>query len=379
MGLFALGLAGALGPGVVACSAASGSFASAGSAADGGAVFDAGAPGALSDGSVPATDSGPGLFDAGVSPPVDAGPTTLLAVNASANLFDFRLCFGTEEAGVLAYPAYPDDPADPMPETNYPGVPVGGAALLPPMFLPGASVVPYVVRAQTLNRLNEVSTNPLEATCDQLVCSGGACLAANADYYALPAITMPAAGGTFALVVEGCMGGFADGSVTECGSSFNAASGNLSALAFALAPVPGSGGWNVQLAQLSPSFAESGGGSVTYVDPSMDASTPLSVPAFEVSAPVTFPFGDASVTSAAFSLAAPDAGAVVDLLSAMQFFQAPSANPFTYFTGATSYFVAVIGDSTAGAAQLSLADGGANAAFDGHGLHVIAYPEMATP
>jgi hypothetical protein len=312
-------------------------------------------------------------------PPADAGPTTLLAVNASANLFDFRLCFGIEGGGVLPLPAYPDNPAEPMPETNYPGVPVGGAALLPPVFLPGASLVPYVVRAQTLNRLNELSTNPAEATCDQLVCSGGSCLEVNADYYALPAITMPSAGGTIALVVEGCLEGFADGSITECGSSFNAASGNLSALMLTLAPGEDAGGWNVQLAQLSPSFAGDAGSSVTYADPSMDASTLLSMPSFNVGSPVVFPFGDASVTSATFVLAPQGAGAVSDSLSAVQYFQAPSANPFTYFTGATSYFVAVVGDSTAGAAQLSLADGGANPAFDGHGLHVIAYPETTTP
>ena len=62
-------------------------------------------------------------------------------------------------------------------------------------------------------------------------------------------------------------------------------------------------------------------------------------------------------------------------LAEIQYFQAPASDPFTYFSAPTTYFVAVVGDATDAAAPASLADGAANPAFDGHGLHVIPYPE----
>ena len=40
------------------------------------------------------------------------------------------------------------------------------------------------------------------------------------------------------------------------------------------------------------------------------------------------------------------------------------------------YFAAIVGDATGASAPASLPDGGMNPAFDGHGLHMIAYPEV---
>jgi hypothetical protein len=366
-----------LGSGIVAsCSSAGsiGPFAS--------IVGDAGASG-LSDGAVPGFDGGSGGSSSGSSGSSSGGldaasspppPTTLLAVHASANLPDFRLCFGVAGTGVLPWPAYPDDPAHPMPETNYPGVPVGGAALLPAQVFPAATVTPYLVPAQSL--YGQTSTTPGgETTCDRLICSAVSCLASNA-YFTLPDVTLPT-GGTTMLAVTGCGvgSGFAFGSVAQCGASYTAASGNLAAVTAPLTTVGEDGGWTVEALQLSPSFAgSSGGGSLVYVNPIADASVPIALSA-SIGSPTTLPLGEAGVGSAYFSLTPAGGAAEAQPLGAIQFFQAPSSDPFTYFSGGSAYFVAVVGDATDAAAPASLPDGAANPAFDGHGLHVIAYPE----
>src|SRR4029077_795851 len=94
-----------------------------------------------------------------------AGPTRILAVHASANLFPFRLCFGGP-GGTPIFPSlpYPSDPTQPMPETNIPGVPVGGATFLPPIELSGV-VTPYVV--STYRLLTDTTKS-----CELRVCPG---------------------------------------------------------------------------------------------------------------------------------------------------------------------------------------------------------------
>jgi hypothetical protein len=128
----------------------------------------------------------------------------------------------------------------------------------------------------------------------------------------------------------------------------------------------------MQLAQLSPSFDQGISAPLTYADPAIDASVQLTAPAAAVGAPVTVPLSEAGVATAYFALGPSSAQS----LSSMQFFQAPSSDPFTYFGARTTYFVAVVGDATDAAAPASLPDGAANPAFDGHGVHVIAYPEQ---
>ena len=392
-----LGAVGGLGAGVSGCGASSsGAYAS--PSGDGGVepTSDAAIPpldGTIgADAGNPPGDSGsssdaprpPG--DSGLEDAPGVGPTRILAIHASANLYDYRLCFGAGGgANVLPLPAYPDDPAAPMPETNYPGVPVGGAALLPAITFGYAPVTPFVVRAQVLEKLGYVSTNPNEPTCDALICQGSStCLLKNYDYFELPPVVIPPLGGGLALAIEGCVPfGVVPGSSAQCGDSYDGgAIGNLSAEVAPLAP-SGAGVWTVQVAQLSPSFAaemaagDAGAPALAYVDPATDASVPLSPsPLSGGFLPlVTLPLGDAGVLSAYLALAPGSAPALTESLAAIQFFQSPSSNPTTYFEAPSTYLVAIVGDATDAAAPASLPDGAPNPAFDGHGLHVIAYPE----
>jgi hypothetical protein len=369
------GMGGAMLAGISACgSAASSNVLGPSSAYDAGAAAD-GALGSV-DSSLPTVASDGGGFggDSGgtLVPP---SPTTILAVHASANLYDFRLCFGLDDGGIVPVPAYPDDPAHPMPETNYPGVPVGGAALLPPILFGGESVTAYVVPAYYLQSQGYVA-GANEPTCDVLIPKY--LKPQNVEYFALPPVPLPSSGGTIVLAVEGCGAGAAltAGSVAQCGASFVAGTANLTALAGALA-AEDAGAWTVQLADLSPSLDPGDGGpALSYVDPTIDASIPLAAPPSSLTAaPMTVPLSEAGVTAAYFVIGPSSSSPLTQSLAEIQYFQAPASDPFTYFSAPTTYFVAVVGDATDAAAPVSLPDGAANPAFDGHGLHVIAYPE----
>jgi hypothetical protein len=341
----------------------------AGGSSSGGSSGGSGSSGS-SSGSSGGSSSGSssGAGDAAAPAP----PTSILAVHASANLYDFRLCFGAGGA-ILPFPAYPDDPSHPMPETNYPGVPVGGAVLLPPLELPGGALTVYVVPAYYMQSQGYVSGS--EPTCDRLIPED--VIPQAVEYFTLPAVTLPTFGGAVVLAIEGCgVGtGLATGSIAQCGASFSAGTGNLTALAGTLASPDDAGPWTMQLAQLSPSFAQGGGTTLTYVDPTVDASVALTAPASSVGAPVTVALSEAGVTAAYFAVGASSGGAFTESLASIQYFQSPASDPFTYFGANGAYFVAVVGDATDAAAPVSLPDGAANPAFDGHGVHVIAYPE----
>jgi hypothetical protein len=366
-----LGVCGGVLAALSACGAANSAYAT-------NPYFDSGYS---NDASVSGADSGfpsgttdaAGSGDSGLTVGPPPGPTSILAVHASANLYDFRLCFGVEDAGILAVPAYPDDPSHPMPETNYPGVPVGGAALLPPIQLNADSVTVYVVPAYYLQSQGYVAGGN-EQTCDVLISKLNL---EDVEYFTLPPVTFPSLGGTVVLAIQGCGAGtgMAAGSVAQCGASFSPGVGNLSALVGALA-AEDAGAWTLQLADLSPSFDPEGGtAALAYVDPTIDASISLAAPASSLSATtVTIPLSDAGVTAAYFVIGPSSAAPLAESLASIQYFQSPASNPFTYFNAPTTYFVAIVGDATDAAAPASLPDGAANPAFDGHGLHVIAYP-----
>jgi hypothetical protein len=263
-----------------------------------------------------------------------------------------------------------------MPETNIPGVPAGGAAFLPPLALSGP-VTPYVVSTAGL------VAYPATTSCQALLCPSeqfpvAPCLA-NSDYAKLAPIVVPA-GETVVLAIGGCLPlTSAPGqtvSDTQCGPGYEAglATGNLSATVGQLDSTLPSGGLALHLAQLSPS---SQAASVTYVDPTIDASVSLVPEALSGSpaAAVTVPLSEAGVLSAYFVIASPSGPPITQSFAAIQFFQAPATNPTTYFNAPSAYFAAVVGDATDAAAPASLPDGGPNPQFNGYGLHVIAYPE----
>lgn len=260
--------------------------------------------------------------------------------------------------------------------TNFPGVPVGGAALLPPILFSGDSVTVYVVPAYYLQSQGFVAGGN-EQTCDVLITNY--LNKQDVEYFTLPAVTFPSLGGTVVLAIQGCGAGtgLAAGSVAQCGASFSPGTSNLTAFAGALA-TEDAGAWTVQLANLSPSFdpgAEAGTAALAYVNPTIDASISLAAPASSLSATtVTIPLSEAGVTAGYFVVGPSSAAPLVESLASIQYFQSPASNPFTYFNAPTTYFVAIVGDATDAAAPASLPDGAANLAFDGHGLHVIAYP-----
>jgi hypothetical protein len=386
-----LGALGGLGAVVSACSAGFGNI-------SGPAWLDAGpsdaAGASLPDSSSPSPDAGvptgrdSGTVDSGA--PSDAAisldaanadvmapnaPTTILAVNASANLFPFRVCFG-RGTSVIDLPPYPNDPTHPMPETNYPGVPVGGAALLPPVQLSG-TVTPYVV--STVRLATDSTSSCAVKLCPNQSMPGGDCVGVS-EWAALPPITLPP-GATVALAVQGCLPfASAPGKVVtnaQCGLGYEGSPmGNLTAtLTTLFPPVGGSvdGGIALHVAQLSPSSADA---SLTYVDPTIDASVAL--PAYPLAGSLgtfTVPLSEAGVLAASFVTASTPGGTLTESVGAIQFFQAPASNPETYFTAPGPYFTALVGDATDASAPANLADGAPNPAFDGYGLHVIAYPE----
>jgi hypothetical protein len=381
-----LGLAATLIAITVSCSVANVEGPGAGVGEDGGFQVppDSGVGESSGGGSSGGGSSGSGSGGQGADAGADAGaavslPTSILAVHASANLYDFRLCFGFAGGGpILPFPAYPDDPTHPMPETNYPGVPVGGAALLPTIALPNAPLAVYVIPAYYLQSQGYVA-GANEPTCDDLILN--VLDKQNVEYFTIPAVTLPPGGGAVVIAIEGCAAGMgvAAGSVAQCGASFSATTGNLSALAGALVSSPDdAGAWTMQLAELSPSFGEEAGtgAALTYIDPTIDASIPLAAPESSISASsVTVPLDEAGVSSAYFVIGPSSSTPVAESLASIEYFQSPSSNPFTYFSARAAYFVAIVGDATDAAAPASLPDGAPNPAFDGHGLHVIAYPE----
>ncbi len=321
--------------------------------------------------------------------------TTILAVHASANLWPFRICFATAGGYVLPLPAYPDDPTQPMPETNIPGVPIGGAAQLPP--IPGLTgqLTPYLVSA--FDVANYLSTDPNETTCDKLICATSNILPCINDKAELPPVYFPGGTASVALAVTGCLSNQTDQteSAVQCGANFTGTE-NLGTSLTVLSPVPpvshggspddgGSADAGatpaiaIQLVQLSPSFAAQstldGGASIFLVDPTIDASTPLAAGSGNYAPPALAPLSRAGAT-AAYVVLPGSVPPLSESLTSIQYFQSPASDPSSYFSGPTTYFAAIVGDATDAAAPASFPDGGMNPAFDGHGLHVVIYPEV---
>ncbi len=361
---------------------------------DGGAAGDAQVP--SSDGAPAGNDANVGADASGILPDgapavdsgSDGGPTRILAVHASANLFPFRICFGGPNTakgptGLLHLPAYPDDPAQPMPETNLPGIPVGGAVELPPIMFNGP-VVPYVINVSQIE--GDVSTSPDEPTCDKLFCTTQFepdCVGL-VDYAALPAVTFPP--GDVVLAVTGCLplalgDNGTSASTAQCGPNYDPAMGNLDAGAAAVAPGgSGNGTLAIAVAQLSPSFDDGGGTDLSYVDPTIDAAVSVSAPgttSLGSLAAQSVPLSDAGFLNAYFTVTASTGAVLTEQLSSIQYFQSPASDPASYFQPNVTYFTALVGDATDAAAPLDLPDGAPNPAFDGHGLHLIAYPTAA--
>jgi hypothetical protein len=146
-------------------------------------------------------------------------------------------------------------------------------------------------------------------------------------------------------------------------------------------PLAEQGAIGVQLAQLSPSLDGLGPSSISYgpLAPGADASS-LALPTYpglaEVSTFETVPAAPGyDGVGFAVGIPANDAGAAAQLVASLASVTResdPSSLPADYLAPNKSYLFAIVGDPTSAAQQMTLADGAANPAYDGHGLHVIA-------
>ncbi|HEY2517566.1 MAG TPA: hypothetical protein VGI39_42140 [Polyangiaceae bacterium] len=317
----------------------------------------------------------------------DTGPlphvsVTYFALHASPNLDEFRMCFATSyagaDAGVLGGPPLPSDPAQPIPDTNLPGVAIGRGAQLPSILVPvGSQVTPLLVR------VNAIFDNPRD--CSELFCQGLMCVKEGDGYFALSPQTISQPG-AFLLSVEGCAPlslatPAGRGSAAECGADYDPVAGNLSAR-FIPVDLSAAAPWSVRVAAFSSSLDVAGGDAsvaLRYVNPAADASVPLPLGGPSLALPSTLPLDDAGVTAAYFALSVDGGDLFRESLLAVQHFESPGSNPYTFFASSTSYLVAVMGDATDAAAPMTEPDGAPNPSFDGHGLHLVTYPIVGSP
>jgi hypothetical protein len=305
----------------------------------------------------------------------------LVAVHASADLPDVRLCFqvnGQYSSDPRLDHPLPDDTNPPMPKSNYPGLQAGGAFRVPDLgALAGKSVTVTVIDA---NRIS--SGQWATAKCEELVCnSGGYCLSATkGDYFTMPELpsTTLAANQTYLLVLDGCAG--TGGTQAQCGSDY-AGTNNLKALAIETADGftdVGGSAFPVQVAQLSHALDG------LQVSAKADATQLALQLAFGQVAPalpasVAFPptvdgWGQKTFDVQVTGGEAGATGPLVDSYASVQYATDPTQLPDQYFTTRANFVLAIVGDPSSAAQQPTLADGGANSAYDGHGLHLIVFP-----
>jgi hypothetical protein len=313
-----------------------------------------------------------GGFDSSAS---DSGVAiaTLLAVHASPDLSDFRICLGGSSSadGTSAYfngvAPWPSDDSHPMPMANYAGIAVGRGAALPRAIVPNAPfVIPYLIDAHELTMLSDP-----KAPCNARVGPGcppnsGMCLRTS-DYVALPAIptSLLLEPGAKVLAIVGCK---TPGNAA-CGTAMG---GTLRAAIVSLSPDPQASvdQIGVQLAHLS--FAS--GSAVATLDSLAVDAGPVPLDPL-TSGPsngliITRPPspGDLGWGNDGVAFAVRDAGLRMSLAD-MQRIADPSALPSVYFTDRAYVFV-LVGDPNANEALYI--DGGLNPKFDGTGLHVTA-------
>ena len=182
---------------------------------------------------------GDGGFDSGGFPADASAPSPLPVFHAALGAFDVRLCWavaGDDPARTMLGEPAPADRERPMPRTNYPGVPTGGAAFVSVPFPEGArELVPYMLKARRLEFAERRGR-----TCAELFCRSASpvCVERNADYRALPPVPVdPLRDGTHALVLTGCLPRDEDPEANEarCGDNYDPVQGNLQAR---LVPLP---------------------------------------------------------------------------------------------------------------------------------------------
>ena len=338
--------------------------------------------------------------DAGYEEP-EAGHTgfpvslTLAFIHAAPELFPVRMCLRDNKAGqYLTDRPLPDDAL--LPHSNLVGLAPGGAFLIPnaqDRFEASidADVTPYLINAKAVKDESR--------SCDELICNDSSCLEDTEYVTSAPIrLTAPNAEEVSVLVIRGCRP--YKGSIERCGATYLPDTGNIQLaeqIRLSLVPNPSPGTVRVFAAQLSPSIGPlwvgDAGSSLRLeygtLAPGGSPQTLLQGEAFNTywvsgtSEPLLLP-GDTDAEIArygeeGFTLKGPDAdgGEAIRMqmsLASVQELADASTLPAAFWRGSSDFLVALLGDVTAGTAQLTLPDGGANNLFDGYGLHVLAVP-----
>jgi len=349
-----------------------GSDESAGTASE----YDSGYSEDASDGSIAdsaAADSGLASDGPSEGSADGGGPTTIAFVHASPDLPAVRLCWtaaGSQQA--MAVPAFPADNV--MPASDYPGIPVGGAAWgtfqTNLADLNGGTV--YAVSA------SNIAGNTL--TCDRLICNDPGCVAQN-DYWSLGTIAPDVlSSGPNVVAIAGCRGDDLLASNKQCGDGWQPGKGNLHLQVLPVGSAPGryQGLLTVQAAQLSPGLVwlqgDAGVSTVSFGAES-DAqpfAQLTSAGEVEPSLPQMLSLDAGAIEQLGFAVDvsgadASDAGHFWMSLSQALALTDPQEAPGTYYAFGGIYVVAIVGDPTASRPFSSDPD----ASYDGTGLHVL--------
>lgn len=381
-------------------SSAGSNFGESGSGADGGA---AGQEAETFDSA--AFDSFPseGSPETGPPPP----PATVTFVHASPSLNDTRLCWtlpssgSSGDAGGLT-DASPFPSGAPMPASNFPGLPVGGAVQLSPAtsLAVASAAGPVDLYAIDAVVLAKEANGALPSSCEALVCvqnSSSACLRPNKDYWhvgTLPPRAIAPSGPTF-VALAGCVGTALDPAANagRCGANWDAVAGNLHVEVLHVATpshageagiVSDASGIAVQSVLLSPALAaslpEAGAARVSF-GTSAEAGTVALLsseddiePSFPLALGMSADIASFGQVGFAVDALLPDAAASGHFWTSLAQAQSlvdPTLDPRVYFGAHTTYVVAVLGDPSAPSPF-----SGGDAAYDGRGLHVLVLASL---
>jgi hypothetical protein len=340
-------------------------------------------------------------FDA--HPPVDGSPPAharIIFVHASPDLPAIRLCFGigTQSNGsdLQVNALLPPLPATANSGEPYPGIMPGAGYPIPDLIdLSTVAVTPFAVFASSIGAGT--------AHCDALVGADGqgGTLVRNKDYVRL-ATTPPGtytADSTEIVAVAGCTPAAVDpnATVARCGPDYDPATGNVSEAVAGLDVNINAATMGAQVLHLAPGLDGELGGfgvaqqlvTITTGAPAVFNLTPLGGVGYgalgSATAVQVTDISSVDTPNALFTVQTSNAmGAVVNqlVLAFSQISQltvgtvaAPDGGP--YFAPGENYVFVLLGDPSA--APYLDPNGQPNAAYDGHGLHVIAFPAHQVP
>jgi hypothetical protein len=309
-------------------------------------------------------------------------PPGVLFVQASPSLSDTVFCWSVGNAS----PSMTDSPypsTTPMPASNYPGVPVGGAvALADASSMLGGDLTVWALDAAgvaaVVQRGDCAQTH--DCTCYNLLQNAAV---TKHQMPSIPSGTI-ALDATVVLWARGCLASDQNASVQRCGADWSPSTGNLrmdfATMPGASLPAPDSGALTVQAAQLSPALALLAGDAGAVVSFGAQGATDASVvttlnapdqilPSAPLQVTTRIPLASFGQLGFAVDVAG-DGGAHLWMSLAQSLdLVDPTQDPTQYFAQPTSYLVTVIGDP-AGASPGTTGD----ASYDGTGLHLLVVP-----